>query len=134
MSFYEGIETGNGAENGTPSGGALFVRVESSPVALLRPTPFCGPQVEARLVVLLANTALWLCVVTWLVIDVTEIAAIEVQVWVFNTTETAQFGLKGGKLNVYLRPGGLLPLSWIDRRLTSSISAGITGRRRRNGG
>jgi len=45
MAFYEGVETGNGAQDSAPGSSTLFVRVESGAVAFLGTTAFCWPEV-----------------------------------------------------------------------------------------
>ena len=74
MALNQGVKAGNRIENGAPSGSALFVGVESGAVPLLRPAPLCWAQVQARLVVFGAHTTLWFPIITWLVVDMAEIA------------------------------------------------------------
>lgn len=75
MAFYEGIEAGDGAQDGTPCSRTLLVGVESGPVTFLGATPFGWTQVEAGLVVFGAYTAFGLAIVTRLVVDVAEVTA-----------------------------------------------------------
>lgn len=75
VALDQGVEAGDGAEDGAPRRGALLVRVEGGTVALLRAAALGRAQVEAGLVVLLADAALGLAVVAGLVVDVAKVTA-----------------------------------------------------------
>lgn len=75
VALDQGVQAGNRIEHGAPGSGALLVRVESGSVALLGAAALGRAQVQARLVVLGADAALWLAVVAGLVVHMAEVAA-----------------------------------------------------------
>jgi hypothetical protein len=75
VALDEGVQARDGAEDGAPGSGALFVGVESGAVTLLRAAALGGAEVQARLVVLGANAAFGLAIVAGLVVYMAEVAA-----------------------------------------------------------
>lgn len=75
VALDEGVQAGDGGEDGTPGGGALLVGVERGAIALLRAPALGRAQIQARLVVLGADAALGLAVVAGLVVYMAEVAA-----------------------------------------------------------
>lgn len=75
VTLDEGVQARDGAEDGAPSSGTLFVRVEGIAVAFLRPTTLGRAQVQTGLVVLGADSAFWLAIVARLVVYMAEVAA-----------------------------------------------------------